>query len=78
MEQKKIKYCLTHLPIQVGDSIVSSEIWKNEFDQWVHKIKYPKVGRSHYYSMVNMIDSLFEEQYPHWSNLMHKQVRGDI
>ena len=73
----KIKYCLQHLPIQVGDDTVSSEIWQNEFNQWVLKIKYPKVGRSHFYSMVNMIDELFAEQYPYWADKLHKQCRGE-
>ena len=74
---KTIKYCLQHLPIQVGDDTVSSEIWQNEFNEWVLKIKYPKVGKSHFYSMANMIDELFAEQYPYWANKLHKQSRGE-
>jgi hypothetical protein len=66
-----IKYCLQHLLIQIGDDTVSSEIYQNEFNQWVLKIKYPKVERSHYYSMVHMMNELFAEQYPYWAKKLN-------
>lgn len=54
-------YC----PIQYNDdTIVDSWVYQNESGQLCLKIKYPKTGRSHFYSIVNYIDQCFDEQYP--------------
>lgn len=72
------KFCLQHLPIKMTDNtIVNAEVYQDEFNFWHCKIKYPKTGRSHYYSLVNYIDTLFNEQYPYWANVFHKQSRGE-
>lgn len=66
-------------PIVVDDTtIIKSYIFKNEYNEWVLKIKYPSVGRSHFYSMANNINNLFDEQYPEWATILHKQSRGEI
>jgi hypothetical protein len=66
---------MTQVPIIMTDgSIVKASISQDQFGQYSLKIKYPKVGRSHYYSVVNYIDSLFDEQYPEWSEILHNQL----
>jgi hypothetical protein len=60
------------------NTIINASISQDQFGQYSLKIKYPKVGRSHFYSVANYIDALFDEQYPEWAEKLHKQSRGEL
>jgi hypothetical protein len=67
------------LPITLpSGTIIPSKVWKDEFGTWHWKAKYPKMGRSHFYSFVNYVDDLFAEQYPEWQEFFRKQSRGEL
>jgi hypothetical protein len=67
------------LPITTSiGTVIPSKVWQDEFGTWHHKVKYPKMGRSHFYSFVNFVDDLFAEQYPLWAELFLKQSRGEL
>lgn len=68
------KFCLQHLPIVYNEDLtIYAEVWQDEFNLWHYKVKYPKCGKSHFYSMVNYVDSLFDEQHPYWANIFKNQ-----
>jgi hypothetical protein len=57
---------------------IESIIYKDEFGQYSLKIKYPKTGRSHFYSLANYVSELFDEQHPQWAQILHLQSRGEL
>jgi hypothetical protein len=73
-----MKNNLKRLTIIDGNDIINVDVWQDEFNQWHYKAKYPKVGKSHFYSMVNYYDALFDEQHPYWADLFHKQSQGEL
>lgn len=54
-------------------AVIDSFVYQTEEGVWVLKIKYPKVGRSHFYSVASHINALWEEQYPEWAERLHRQ-----
>lgn len=57
-----------HLPIKMIDgTIINAYIWTDDYNFLRCKINYPKTGKSHFASMVNLIDELFEQQHPYWA-----------
>ncbi len=70
----KQKFCLQCLDVIMDDnSIVKCQIWQDEFDFWRIKYFYPRCEKRFFYSMVNQIDEIFEEQYPYWANKLRYQ-----
>jgi hypothetical protein len=77
MKKTKITNPLTTLLLQFADKTLPITVFINEHKEYDYHIPYPKVGRSHYYSMVNQIDTEFNQQYPDWYSVFHYQIRGE-
>jgi len=75
----KNKTQVAKLQIQYDEvTTIESIIYKDEFGQYSLKIKYPKTGRSHFYSLANYVAELFDEQHPQWAQILHLQSRGEL
>ena len=77
--KKQNNTLITTLSVKMEDgfSAVQVKIYQNNFGEFIYKPSYPKVGRSHFYSLCNYIDSLFNDQHPNWAELFHCQSRGE-
>jgi hypothetical protein len=60
----KVPENYNYYPINVEDTIIPCWVYVDQYGRLAIKIKYPKVGRSHFYSLKNYIDELFDLQYP--------------
>ena len=78
MKKPIITKLITTLHLQYGDDLLPITIYINEYNEFDYYIKYPKCGRNHYYSMVNEVDDLFQEQFLNWHNVFRFQTRGEM
>ncbi len=68
----------TPITMDDGTIIPAFVVWSNDDQQYFRRIKYPKVGKSHYYSMVNFMGECWDHQYPSLEYALRMQTRGTI
>jgi len=68
----------TPIAMPDGTTTPAHIYWNEPCQEYRIKIQYPKVGRSHFHSLVNYIHSLWDEQYPTLDKAMQLQLRGTV